>query len=96
MPPRRRRPPRAGALSELPPLKILRSILLLQLSYYAAATILLLFTVVVFGQDFSVNLVFDWHTIRRDNVFGWLVAIVWMLVSFITFVTAPDVLVSTD
>lgn len=86
MPPRRRRPPRAGALSELPPLKILRSILLLQLAYYAIAFVLLAFTVLVFGQSFAVGLVLDWHTIRRDNTFGWLVAIVWLLVSFFTYV----------
>lgn len=85
MPPRRRRPPRAGALSELPPLKILRSILLLQISYYAVAFILLIFTVLVFGQNFSVGLVFDWNNIKRDNTLGWLIAIVWLLVAFFTY-----------
>ncbi|KAK5942655.1 Integral membrane protein of the Golgi [Knufia obscura] len=86
MPPRRRRPPRAGALSELPPLKILRSILLLQISYYAVAFILLIFTVLVFGQNFSVGLVFDWNNIKRDNTLGWLIAIVWLLVAFFTVI----------
>lgn len=86
MPPRRRRPPRAGALSDLPPLKILRSILLLQISYYVAAFLLLLFTVVVFGQSFSVSLVFDWKAIRGDNTLGWTVGMVWLLVGFVTYV----------
>ena len=85
MPPRRRRPPRAGALAELPPLKILRSILLLQIAYYVVATILLGFSAVVFGQAFSVNLIFDWQTVRRDSTLGWLIAILWVLVSFITY-----------
>lgn len=89
MPPRRRRPPRAGALTELPPLKILRSILLLQLAYYAIALVLLAFTVIVFGQTFTIGIVLDWHTIRRDNTFGWLVAIVWLLVSFFTYASQP-------
>jgi len=84
MPPRRRRPPRAGALSEFPPLKIIRSILLLQLAYYATAILLILFTVVVFGQTFSIELVFDWNIVKRDNTLGWLVAIVWLLASFLT------------
>ena len=87
MPPRRRRPPRAGALSELPPLKIIKSILLLQISYYVAAVILLLFTVLVFGQRFSIGLVFDWNNVRRDNTLGWLIAIIWMLVGFVTYVS---------
>jgi len=72
MPPRRRRPPRAGALSELPPLKILRSILLLQLSYYAAAFILLLFTVLVFGQKFSVGLVGVLAALATAGGVAWL------------------------
>lgn len=94
MPPRRRRPPRAGALSELPPLKILRSILILQAAYYAIAFVLLLFTVLVFGEIFSTGLIFDWHNIRRDTTLGWLIAIVWLLVSFITYV--PCSIVDTD
>lgn len=84
MPPRRRRPPRAGALTELPPLKIIRSIILLQLIYYVLAFILIFFTVAVFGQSFSVALIFDWNTVKRDNTLGWLIAVVWLLVSFLT------------
>jgi len=87
MPPRRKRPPRAGALTELPPLKILRTILLLQTSYYAVALILLLFTVLVFGQKFSIGLVFDWNNIKRDSTLGWLIAIVWLLIAFFTYAT---------
>lgn len=88
MPPRRRRPPRAGALTELPPLKILRSILLLQAAYYVAAFLILLFTVLVFGQSFSISLVFDWTVIRGDNTLGWTVGVVWLLVAFITYVSS--------
>lgn len=86
MPPRRRRPPRAGALTELPPLRILRSIVLLQVAYYVEALLLLLFTVLVFGQTFSLSLVFDWTSVRGDNTLGWTVGIVWLLVGFITCV----------
>lgn len=85
MPPRRRRPPRAGALTELPPLKIVRSILLLQTAYYVAAFLILLFTVLVFGQSFSISLVFDWTVVRGDNTLGWTVGVVWLLVAFITY-----------
>lgn len=86
MPPRRRRPPRAGALTELPPLRILRSIALLQIFYYATAFILLLFTVLVFGHPFFLGLIFDWTNIRRDNALGWLIAVIWLLVGFLTVI----------
>jgi Integral membrane protein S linking to the trans Golgi network len=81
MPPRRRKPPRAGALTDLPPLKIIRSIVLLQLAYYVIALVLILFTTVVAGQKFSLALIFDWTTVRGDNTVGWMLGIVWLLVS---------------
>jgi hypothetical protein len=84
MPPRRRKPPRAGALTELPPLKIIRSILLLQLSYYATAFVLILFTTLVLGQKFSLALVFDWKSVRGDNTVGWTVGFLWVVDGFIT------------
>jgi protein SYS1 len=86
MPPRRRKPPRAGALTELPPLKIIRSIILLQLAYYVTAFILILFTALVAGQKFSLNLIFDWTSIRGDNTIGWTLGLVWLLVGFIRYV----------
>jgi protein SYS1 len=85
MPPRRRRPPRAGALTELPPLRIIRSIVLLQTFYYVAATILIAFTTLVLGQRFDVGLVFDWQRIRGDVTIGWLVGVVWLLTGFFTY-----------
>lgn len=84
MPPRRRKPPRAGALTELPPLKIIRSILLLQLFYYATATVLILFTTLVLGQGFSLALVFDWKSVRGDNAVGWTVGLLWVIDGFLT------------
>lgn len=84
MPPRRRKPPRAGALTELPPLKIVRSILLLQTFYYVLAFVLILFTTLVLGQKFSVALIFDWRSVRGDNTIGWTVGVLWVLVGFIT------------
>jgi protein SYS1 len=88
MPPRRRKPPRAGALADLPPLSILRSILLLQLSYYVVATVLILFTTLVAGQKFSVGLVLDWRTVRGDNTVGWMLGVVWLLVSLFAYVAS--------
>ena len=86
MPPRRRKPPRAGALTELPPLKIIRSIILLQLAYYVTAIVLILFTALVAGQQVSLNLIFDWRSIRGDTTVGWTLGIVWLLVGFIMYV----------
>ena len=85
MAPRRRKPPRAGALTELPPLMIIRSIVLLQLAYYVTAVVLILFTALVAGQKFSLNLIFDWKSIRGDNTIGWTLGLVWLLVGFIRY-----------
>jgi hypothetical protein len=77
--PRRRRPPRAGALTELPPLRIAGQIALLQTLYYAAALLLMVFTALVAGTGFTLDLVLGWEQVRGDNTQGWLVALVWML-----------------
>ncbi|NJR31463.1 hypothetical protein HC762_01705 [bacterium] len=85
MPARRRRPARAGALTDLPPLKIVRSIVLLQLGYYLIATVLISFTAVVVGHQLSVGLVLDWRTVRGDSTMGWLLGVVWLLVSLLAY-----------
>ncbi|OJJ60996.1 hypothetical protein ASPSYDRAFT_42834 [Aspergillus sydowii CBS 593.65] len=82
MPPRRRPPP-AGARTDLPPLKIIRKILVLQLAYYVTATALILFTTLVYGTAFSLDLVFGWDTLRGDTTLGWMLGLVWMLNSFL-------------
>ncbi|KAJ5486992.1 hypothetical protein N7530_001292 [Penicillium desertorum] len=79
----RRRPP-AGSRTELPPLKIVRKILLLQLAYYACATVLILFTTVVYGAPFSLDLVFGWDSLRGDTTIGWMLGLVWLLNCFIS------------
>ncbi|KAK1783272.1 integral membrane protein S linking to the trans Golgi network-domain-containing protein [Copromyces sp. CBS 386.78] len=78
--PRRRRPPRSGALTELPPLKILSQIAALQAIYYAAAFILMFFTAAVAGNPFTLDLVFGWEAVRGDNTQGWLNGFIWCLV----------------
>jgi len=77
--PRRRRPPRAGALTELPPLKILGQIAALQGLYYVAALILFCFTALVMGTTFSVDLVFAWAAVRGDTTQGFLMGFIWVL-----------------
>ncbi|KAK4198823.1 integral membrane protein S linking to the trans Golgi network-domain-containing protein [Triangularia verruculosa] len=69
---RRRRPPRPGSLSELPPLKIASQILALQALYYIFSFILLLFSSLVAGTPFSLDLVLGWESIRGDTTQGWL------------------------
>lgn len=76
---RRRRPRRSGALGELPPLKILAQISIIQAILYASLTALMFFTERVSGRDFSFNLVFGWSGIRGDTTEGWLTAFVWIL-----------------
>jgi hypothetical protein len=76
---RRRRPPRPGALAELPPLKIISQIAALQGLYYATALLLMLFTVLVAGQKFTMDLVFGWDAVRGDTTQGWLIGFIWVL-----------------
>lgn len=77
--PRRRRPPRSGALTELPPLRILRQIAALQALYYAAALVLMLFTALVSGRGFKPELVLGWEAVRGDTTQGWLNGFMWVL-----------------
>jgi hypothetical protein len=81
----RRRPPRPGALTELPPLKILTQIILLQAIWYVAATVLILFAVLVAGKHFSFDLVLSWRSLRGDTTVGWMLGSVWLLNSLIGY-----------
>lgn len=77
--PRRRRLRRSGALTELPPLRILGQIAALQGIYYATALVLMLFTGMVAGTGFGLNLVLGWEAVRGDTTQGWLMSFVWLL-----------------
>lgn len=76
---RRRRPPRSGALTELPPLRILGQIAALQALFYFAALVLMLFTALVSGRGFTLDLVLGWSAVRGDTTQGWLNAFMWIL-----------------
>ncbi|PSS08943.1 hypothetical protein M430DRAFT_127710 [Amorphotheca resinae ATCC 22711] len=80
---RRRRPPRPGALTELPPLKILSQIILLQTIWYTVGTGLILFTALVAGSHFDMDLVLSWRSVRGDTTVGWMLGFVWLLNSFL-------------
>ncbi|KAH8593935.1 integral membrane protein S linking to the trans Golgi network-domain-containing protein [Bisporella sp. PMI_857] len=80
---RRRRPPRPGALTELPPLKILTQILILQTIWYVVATGLILFTALVAGRHFSLDMVLSWRSLRGDTTVGWMLGFVWLLNSVV-------------
>lgn len=88
--PRRRRPPRAGALGELPPLKIAAQIATLQALFYVAALALMLFTTLVAGTSFSLDLIFSWDRVRGDTTQGWLMAFVWILDGGFCMYVSPD------
>jgi hypothetical protein len=76
---RRRRPPRSGALTELQPAKILSQIAALQIIYYFTAAVLILFTTLVSGTKFSLDLVFSWRDVRGDATTGWVWGFLWVL-----------------
>ncbi|KAH7029098.1 integral membrane protein S linking to the trans Golgi network-domain-containing protein [Microdochium trichocladiopsis] len=78
---RRRRPPRSGAIAELPPMRILGQIAALQTIYYVVALVLMVFTMLVSGQRFTLDLVFGWSSLRGDNTQGWLLAFIWLCCS---------------
>ncbi|KHO02088.1 Integral membrane protein SYS1-related protein [Metarhizium album ARSEF 1941] len=75
---RRRKPPRAGALSELQPLKIATQIAALQALYYITAGVLMLFTALVAGMSFSVDMILGWDAVRGDTTQGWLLSLIWL------------------
>ncbi|OAL46056.1 hypothetical protein IQ07DRAFT_590829 [Pyrenochaeta sp. DS3sAY3a] len=77
--PRRRRPPRPGALADLSPSRLLGQIILLQLAYYGCAAILIIFTALVAGKEISTDLLFSWRSLRGDTTVGWTLGLVWVL-----------------
>ncbi|KAL6709541.1 hypothetical protein ACN47E_001476 [Coniothyrium glycines] len=79
----RRRPPRPGALADLSPTRILSQIVLLQLAYYGCAAVLIVFTALVAGKEVSVDLLFNWRSLRGDTTVGWTLGLVWVLNSLI-------------
>ena len=85
---RRRRPPRAGAVNELSPLKIFKQICALQAAYYVAASVLIVFTTLVAGKPFTVDLVLSWQSLRGDTAVGWTLGLCWMLTSLVGYATA--------
>ena len=76
---RRRKPPRAGALSDLQPLKIAAQMAALQVLFYAAALVLMLFTALVAGLRFGPDMILGWDRVRGDTTQGWVMAFVWVL-----------------
>ena len=84
--PRRRRPPRPGALADLAPTRILTQIVILQLAYYATALILIVFTALAAGKHINPDLLLGWEVLRGDVTEGWMFGLVWMLDSLITYV----------
>ncbi|KAF2176329.1 hypothetical protein K469DRAFT_678666 [Zopfia rhizophila CBS 207.26] len=77
--PRRRRPPRPGALTDLSPSRILTQIVVLQLAYYACAAILIVFTALVAGKEITTDLLLSWRSLRGDTTVGWTLGLVWVL-----------------
>ncbi|KAG5930054.1 hypothetical protein E4U42_003215 [Claviceps africana] len=76
---RRRKPPRAGALTELQPLRIATQIAMLQALYYVTAGMLMLFTALVTGMGFSLDMILGWRGVRGDTTQGWLLSFVWLM-----------------
>jgi len=83
--PRRRRPPRPGALADLSPTRILTQIVALQALYYVSAAILIVFTALVAGKEIGLDLLLSWRSLRGDTTVGWTLGLVWLLNSVIWY-----------
>lgn len=83
--PRRRRPPRPGALADLSPTRILTQIIALQALYYASAVILIVFTALVAGKEIGLDLLLSWRSLRGDTTVGWTLGLVWLLNSVVRY-----------
>lgn len=94
--PRRRKPPRAGAIAELPPLRLLSQIVAIQGIFYAAALILFLFTGLVAGTGFHLDLVFGWASLRGDTTQGFVYAFVWLCCAAVVCVSPSPLPLSFD
>ncbi|KAK7208342.1 integral membrane protein S linking to the trans Golgi network-domain-containing protein [Myxozyma melibiosi] len=77
---RRRRATRpVGRYDSYAPRRLATQIVILQVLYYITAGGLLLFTCLVSGKKFSLDLVFGWRSIRIDTAIGWTLCLVWYL-----------------
>lgn len=77
---KRRMPAHPRAPNSLAPLRILKQIAILQLTYYVSATLLILFTTLVAGQPFSANMILgSAAVIRGDTVLGLTMVLLWLL-----------------
>ena len=85
MMPRRRRPPRAGAVNDLDPLQIFKQICMLQAAYYFFASLLIVFTTLVAGKRFTLDLILSWQSLRGDTTVGWTLGLCWMLTSLMGY-----------
>ncbi|KAK9386220.1 integral membrane protein S linking to the trans Golgi network-domain-containing protein [Lipomyces mesembrius] len=74
---RNRRP--ATRMDSLAPARLATQIVILQTLYYVTASIFILFTCLVAGTPFSLDLVFSWKTLRIDTTIGWTICLVWFL-----------------
>ncbi|KAG0634080.1 integral membrane protein S linking to the trans Golgi network-domain-containing protein [Tuber brumale] len=79
--PKRPRRLRRPSPDSFQPLKTLLQILSLQTIYYISSSVLILFTALVAGCAFSLDLIFSWRSVRGDNTVGWTLSIVWLLCS---------------
>lgn len=66
----------------LAPKRLFKQIVLLQIIYYAIATILICFADIVGGMPVSPELIFSWEPVRFDTSNGWILALLWLLDTF--------------
>ncbi|KAK9449469.1 integral membrane protein S linking to the trans Golgi network-domain-containing protein [Limtongia smithiae] len=69
----------SGRYDSFAPTRLAMQICILQSLYYVTAAALLLFTCLVSGTPFTLELLLSWRGIRIDNTIGWTICLVWCL-----------------
>lgn len=59
--------------------------MLLQVFYYMAAIVLIVFTTFVAGRHPDPAIIFDWREVRGDVTTGWTLGLCWVLAGLITY-----------
>ncbi|KAG9305447.1 hypothetical protein G9A89_021165 [Geosiphon pyriformis] len=60
------------------PLLIVAQIVALQTLYYSSISIIILFTLLITGNDISLDHLLNYREFRGDTVFGWTLAFAWI------------------
>lgn len=62
--------------------RLLKQIMALQIIYYVMALVLICFSYIVGGENFSFRTILSWEPVRFDTTWGWTLCMLWLLDTF--------------